>query len=395
MQKKRNKLMIPGPVPVWDETLAALGEQVMASYSEEWAPIYSETVSLLSQVFQTKNDIFILTAPGSGAVEICVASLFNRGDKVAVVSNGPFAHRMIEIMHQYGCEVIAVENEWGRAGDLDQMHKVLQQYNDLAGVAVVANETGTGVRNPVQTLASLAHSHDLPILVDAISGMGGYDLPVDAWELDLVCTSSNKALETPPGLGIVSVGERAWQLIEAKKATAHRGWYYNLSTWKTLQEQRPGLPVSPTTMATSLIMGLHASLKRIVEGVGLQTHWARYAWAQQAVRTGLRNIGFEMLTPDDEASYTVTTVCKREDMEHEQEVRDFLAIKHGYTVSGTWGQLTGEAFRVSHMGQSCSPEYLIPFLLGIEDFVRTVKEVDVPVGASLDGLTYPYPNGQG
>jgi len=82
-------------------------------------------------------------------------------------------------------------------------------------------------------------------------------------------------------------------------------------------------------------------------------------------------------------------------MEHEQEVRDFLALKHGYTVSGTWGQLTGEAFRVSHMGQSCSPEYLIPFLLGIEDFVRTVKEVDVPVGASLDGLTYPYPNGQG
>ncbi len=204
--------------------------------------------------------------------------------------------------------------------------------------------------------------------------------------MDIVCTSSNKALEVPPGLGFVSVSPRAWQVIDAKQATAARGWYYNLSTWKQYKEMRPDNP-SPTTMATSLIVGLHASLKRMIEGETLVGHWARYAWAQKIVRTGLRNIGFEMLVRDEDASFTVTAVCKRDDMEHEQEVRDFLAAKHGYTVSGTWGKLTGEAFRISHMGQSSSPEYLFPFLLGIEDFVRSVKEVDVPVGASLVGLT--------
>lgn len=384
--KQRNKLMIPGPVPVWDETLDALSEQVMSNYTDDFVPMYQATMKFLHQVFQTEHDIFVLTAPGSGAVEIGVASLFNRGEKVAVVTNGPFAGRLIEVMRAYALDVIEIENEWGKAADVDQVRQALKKERKLAGVAVVANETGTGVRNPVKELAALAHERDLPILVDAVSGMGGYDLPVDKWALDVVCTSSNKALEIPPGLGIVSVSPRAWQVIDAKQATATRGWYYNLSTWKAYQAQRPDNP-SPTTMATGLIAGLHASLQRIIEGETLHGHWARYAWAQKVVRAGLRNIGFEMLVRDEDASFTVTAVCKRADMEHEQEVRDFLDAKHGYTVSGTWGKLTGEAFRISHMGQSSSPEYLYPFLLGIEDFVRSVKEVDIPVGSSLVGLT--------
>ena len=383
--KQPNKLMIPGPVPVWEETLDALSEQVMSNYTDEFIPIFRQTMDFVHQFFQTQNDIFVLTSPGSGAIEIGVASLFARGERVAAISNGPFAGRLIEIMRAYGLDVLEIENEWGKAADPDAVRKVLKKEPKLAGVTVVANETGTGVRNPVKELATLAHERDVPILVDAVSGMGGYDLPVDKWDLDVVCTSSNKALEIPPGLGLISVSPRAWEVVDAKQATAYRGWYYNLSTWKQYKAQRPDNP-SPTTMATSLIVGLHASLKRMIEGETLAGHWARYAWAQKVVRTGLRNIGFEMLTSDEDASFTVTAVRKRPDMEHEQEVRDFLAVKHGYTVSGTWGKLTGEAFRISHMGQSSSPEYLYPFLLGIEDFVRSVKEVDIPVGASLIGL---------
>lgn len=383
--KQPKKLMIPGPVPVWEETLDAMNEQVMSNYTDEFIPIFRDTMNFLHQVFQTQNDIFVLTSPGSGAIEIGVASLFNRGETVAAISNGPFAGRLIEILRAYGLTVLEIENEWGKAADLDQVRQALKKAPKVAGVTVVANETGTGVRNPVKELAALAHELDLPILVDAVSGMGGYDLPVDKWDLDIVCTSSNKALEIPPGLGLISVSPRAWAVVDAKQATATRGWYYNLSTWKQYKELRPDNP-SPTTMATSLIVGLHASLKRMIEGETLAGHWARYAWAQKIVREGLRNIGFEMLVRDEDASFTVTAVCKRADMDHEQEVRDFLAAKHGYLVSGTWGKLTGEAFRISHMGQSSSPEYLYPFLLGIEDFVRSVKEVDVPVGASLVGL---------
>lgn len=385
--KKQRKLMIPGPVDVFEETLATLGEQVPSPFTPEWATLYWETVDLLKQVFQTKaNDIALFTAPGSGAVEACVSSLFARDDKVVVISNGPFANRAMEILKHFGCQIIEVPSAWGTAVDVEHVRQTLDKETSLAGLVVVANETGTGVRNPVQQLAQLAHDHNLPILVDAVSGMGGYSLPVDAWELDLVCTSSNKALEMSPGIGIVCVGPRAWEIIEAKKERACRGWYYNLSTWKSYRDARAGAPVSATTMASSLLAGLHTSLKRIIEHETLAGHWARYAWAQQIVRTGLRNIGFEMLVADADASFTVTAVCKRADMAHEQELRDFMAEKHGFTLSSTWGSLLGQASRISHMGKASTPEYLIPFLLGVEDFVRTVKEEDIPVGASLIGL---------
>lgn len=383
---KRNKLMIPGPVDVWDETLDALSEPIRSNFNEDWQPIQEETVGLLKQVFQTENDLFILTAAGSGAVEIGVASLFSRGEKVAAISNGPFALRAIEILRAYDCDVVAIESTWGDGADLGQVELALQAHPDVAGVVVVANETGTGVRNPVKELAEMAHARDLPILVDAISGMGGYDLPVDRWGLDVLCTSSNKALETPPGLGFVSVSPRAWEMIDAKESTGGRGWYYNLSTWKKYTGQGR---YSPTTMATSMIMGLRASLKRIIEVETLQGHWARYAWAQKAVRKGLCNIGFSPLTRDEVASFTVSAICKHPSMEHEQEVRDYLAAHHGFIVSGTWGKIGGQAFRVSHMGRSSSSEYLLPFLLGIEDFLRQEKGINVPLGASLVGVEQP------
>jgi len=397
--KQHKKLMIPGPVDIFDETLDTLAEQVLPHYGADWSPIYWETIEMLQAVFQTKNDIAIFTSPGSGAVETCVASLFAKGEKVAAVSNGPFANRKIEILKHFGIEVIEVTSAWGTAVDVDNVRAVLRQHSDITGVTVVANETGTGVRNPVQALARLAHEHDLPIFVDAISGMGGYNLPVDEWGLDLICTSSNKALEVPPGLGIIAVSERAWAIIEAKKATACRGWYYNLSTWKTyhdagaksalsaMRNVSSARPVpTATTQATGLIAALNTSLKRILHGETLAGHWARYAWAQQVVRTGLSNIGFEMLVREEDASFTVTTVRKRADMENEQELREFLAKQHGYFVSGAGGPLAGQVLRVGHMGRASTPEYLFPFLLGIEDYVRSVKEVDIPVGASLAGL---------
>ncbi|MCB0092193.1 MAG: alanine--glyoxylate aminotransferase family protein, partial [Caldilineaceae bacterium] len=230
--KQRTKLMIPGPVDVWDETLEALGRPVVSNFTEDWAPIQTETIDLLKKIFQTQNDLFILTSAGSGAVEMGVASIFSRGEKVAAVSNGPFALRSIEILRAYDCDVVEIENGWGCGADLDQVEAALKQHPDVAGLVVVANETGTGVRNPVKELAALAHAQDIPILVDAISGMGGYDLPVDKWELDVLCTSSNKALETPPGLGFISVSERAWDTVDAKQADGGRGWYYNLANWK-------------------------------------------------------------------------------------------------------------------------------------------------------------------
>jgi aspartate aminotransferase-like enzyme len=223
-------------------------------------------------------------------------------------------------------------------------------------------------------------------LVDAVSALGGYNLPVDEWGLDLVCTSSNKALEIPPGLGIVSVSERAWAQIDAKATQSSRGRYYNLSTWKPYRDLSPGARVSPATTATSLVVALRASLKRILEEETLEGHWSRYAWAQRVARAGLRNIGFAMLVSDADASPTVTAFWKRDDMANGQELQEYMATRHGYMLAGGLGKLSGQIVRLGHMGKSSTSEYLIPCLLGIEEFLRRSKGVDLPTGASLVGL---------
>jgi aspartate aminotransferase-like enzyme len=377
------KLFTPGPVDLFDETRAALGQQVQHMSHRQWIHLYHETVSMLKAVFQTENDVILLTAPGSGAIETGLASLFQTGDKVIVVRNGMFAERLVQILTCYRCQVLAVEGPWGEAIAVDAVAALLEEHPDAAGIAVVANETGTGVRNPVQDLAQLAHAHEMPIFVDAVSGMGGYDLPVDRWELDLLVTSSNKALEMAPGVGILSVNARAWSIIEAKSATANRGWYYNLSTWKEARS-RP-FPF-PSTPPTAYVAGLHASLKRILEVETLEGHWARYAWAQRILRAGLRAIGFEMLAADAVASPTVTTVYKRPEMENINELHDYLLDEHNMLIATGGGPLTGQIARISHMGKAGTQEHLLPLLLAVEAFLRQVKGIEIPVGASLVGL---------
>jgi aspartate aminotransferase-like enzyme len=295
-----------------------------------------------------------------------------------------FAERLVQILTCYRCQVLAVEGPWGEAISVEAVADLYRQHPDVAGLAVVANETGTGVRNPVEELAQLAHDQGTLIFVDAVSGMGGYDLPVDAWELDLLVTSSNKAFEMAPGVGMLSVNEQAWAAIDAKAETANRGWYYNLSTWKQARG-RAAFPF-PSTPPTAYIAGLHASLKRILEVETLAGHWARYAWAQQVLRSGLRAIGFEMLAADAIASPTVTTVYKRPEMESIDELRDYLLDVHNILIATGGGPLAGQIARISHMGKASTHEYLTSLLLAVEAFLRDVKGVDVPVGTSLVGL---------
>lgn len=378
------KLFTPGPVDLFDETLTALGQPVPSMIDKHWLCKHEELVGMLQQIFQTQNDIFVMTAPGSGAIETGLASLFQAGEKVAVVRNGMFAERLIQMLTAYRCEIVAVPGPWGQAIDLNLVEDMMAQHRDIAGIAVVANETGTGVCNPLQELAAIAHQHGSHIFVDAMSAMGGYDIPVDSWQLDVVATSSNKALEMAPGLGLVCASARAWETIDHKAATANRGWYYNLATWRAARK-RPLFPF-PSTPATALIAGLHASVKRIVEVETLAGHWARYTRAQHIVRAGLRALGFEMVVADEVASPTITTIYMRDEIEDVYELRDWLLADHNLIIATAGGPLSGKVARIGHMGKASTRAYLLLLLQAIEEFLRKEKGIPVPLGTSLVAL---------
>jgi len=380
----RPRLLLPGPIDIWEETLQALSEQVLPHYGEDFGPIYEETVSMLRTIFQTQNDVIIMTAPGSGALDAGLSSLFQPGEQVAVVTNGPFANRLVEILKAFRSEVVAVDAPWGEPGDPEKMRNALEEHPEAAGLVVVANDTGTGVRNRLEAYAGLAREFDLPFFVDGVSALGGYDIPVDDLGIDVAVTSSNKALETAPGLGILAVSDRAWDIIRAKDST-HRGWYYDLAVWKRASESSGEHPY-PTTQSSSLIVSLHASLKRIMHRETLEGHWARYAWAQSVVRAGLRAVGCTPIVADESASYTVTTFRVHPDVSEAAELRTFLLRNHDFLVAQAMGEFTRDSLRVGHMGKAGSRDYIEPFLLGVEDFFRTVAHHDLTPGCSLVGL---------
>ncbi len=384
MAMTRPRLLLPGPIDIWEETLEALSEQVLPHYGEDFGPIYEETVSMLRTIFQTRNDVIIMTAPGSGALDAGLSSLFQPGEQVAVVTNGPFANRLVEILKAFRSEVIAVDAPWGEPGDPAKMRDALERHPGAAGLVVVANDTGTGVRNPLEAYAGLAREFDLPFFVDGVSALGGYDIPVDELGIDVAVTSSNKALETAPGLGILAVSDRAWDVIRAKDS-AHRGWYYDLAVWKRASESSGEHPY-PTTQSSSVIVSLHASLKRIMDRETLEGHWARYAWAQAVLRAGLRAVGCTPIVADEYASYTVTTFRVHPDVSEAAELRTYLLRNHGFLAAQAMGEFARDSLRVGHMGKAGSRAYIEPFLLGMEDFFRTVKGHDLPRGCSLEGL---------
>ncbi len=377
------KLFIPGPGDVDDDVLQAMAQPVMRHYGPEWMEVYTETVSLLKQVFQTQNDLFVVPGPGSALLDMAFGSLLASGEKVIVGHNGFFGERLVAMARGYGLEVATFSAPLGQPLSPDDLRSLLQKHFDAKAVAVVHHETATTVLNPLCELAEVTHRAGKAIIVDAVSSLGGVKLPVDEWNIDICVTAANKCLETPPGVSCISVSPRAWELID-RHTTLNHGWYLDLRTWRKYAQEWKTWHPYPITLPTNNIIALRASLRKIMAG-GLGAHIARYARASRAVRVGLRNAGFDMLVADEYAAPVATAVKAHPEFTVDELVR-WLSAERGLVVGGGLGELAGKIFRVGHLGKASTREYLMDFLFAVEEFMR-LKDMDVPVGASLVGLT--------
>ena len=378
---RHKKLFIPGPGDVAEEVLEVAAKPIFRHYGPAWMETYNELQVLLKKVFRTRNDLFLVPGAASALHDMAIGSLLASSQKIIVGRNGFFGERLAEIAESYGLEVVPLVAPLGEPLDPAELRRLLRENPDAPAVALVHHETGTTVMNPLRALAAEAREAGRVIIVDAVSSLGGVELPVDEWGIDVCVTASGKCLEALPGMGFISVSPRAWELVERHPGRGH-GWYLNLETWRSYAREWGSWHPTPVTVPVNILLGVLARLREIVK-IGLEQHLAKYVRASRIVRAGLRNAGFEMFVPDEWASPIVTAVRARPEFEV-AEMSRWLENERGLAIGGGLGELAGKIFRVGHLGLAATREYLLDFLMAVEEFLRS-KGMGVPVGATLVG----------
>ena len=365
--EQRELLLIPGPVSVEPGVLDALAQPVRAHYGNDWADFYHGLTGSLRKVFKTDGDVLLLFAPGTAAIETCFASTLSRGDEVIVAANGLFGDRMVDVAAAIGLQVHLVSVDGYTVVEPEALEEVLRRHPRARAFGVVHHETSLGLANPVRELCQVAAERGLLTVVDAVSSLGGMDLEVDEWGIDLCVGVANKCLGGPIGIAPLAVSERAWAAVDDGRPKA-AGWYLNLHTWRRFGDMWASWHPHPTTMPTGTLEGL-AHAVEVVLSTGLEAHKARQAAAAARVREGLRELEFEMLVPDEYASPVCTAVRARPGMDVEDYLH-WLRHEHGLRLGGGIGKLTGQIFRVGHMGRAAEPDVVDAYLKATAEYLE-------------------------
>ena len=349
-------LFIPGPTDVAPEILAAQTHRMIGHRSPACIDLFARIQPRLQRVFQTGQRVFITASSGSGLQEAALRNTVRTRALVCV--GGAFAERWYEIAAANGLSADRLDVPWGQPHDPEQVADAVRR-SAYDAVAVVHNESSTGVENPVAEIAAVVRqiSPDTLLLVDAVSSAGGVDLRPDAWGLDVLLTSSQKCLALPPGLAFAAVSDRT---LERAAAIPQRGWYFDFVLLDRYLKQH----TTPATPAISLLYALDAQLERIL-AEGLPARFARHArMAERTQQWALDRFG--LLAPEGFRSRTVTAVVNS----HKIDVAALNAhlAAHDMAIAAGYGALREATFRIGHMGE-IQPDDLERLLSAIDDYL--------------------------
>jgi serine---pyruvate transaminase len=339
MAEKRY-LMTPGPTPAPPEVLAAVAQPVIHHRGPDYKKLYAECLARLREIFRTESEVLLFGSSGTGAMESAVANLCSPGEPVLVVSAGYFGERWAKLAAAYGAEVEHLRYAWGEIPASDDVASRLRERSATA-VFLTQSETSTGVVSDLHPLADAAREAGALSVVDAISSLGAVPLERDGWGIDVVAAGAQKALMTPPGLAMVSASEAAWE----KRATASSPSFY--FDWEITRKAQSTLD-APVTPPVSLVAGLNVALGMILEQ-GLEAAFERHIRLGRACREGVKAMGLELFSPDDDSSAVVTAVRAPEGVDSDELVL-LLRDRHGVTLAPGQGELKGRIFRIGHIG---------------------------------------------
>lgn len=367
----KKQLFSPGPTPVPERVLLAMAGPVMHHRDPAYEELFEEVREGLKYVFQTKNEVLLFASSGTGAMEAAVCNLLSPGDHALVVRAGKFGERWGELCEVYGVDFTPIDVTWGEAVDPALIEKALNANPSIKVVFIQASETSTGVMHPVKEIAEIVKGrNETALVVDAISALGVYDLPMDKWGLDALISGSQKSLMLPPGLSFLALSDKAWGFVE--KSTLPK-YYFNCKKELAVAQKNQ----SQFTPAISLVVGLREALRMIKEE-GLENVFKRHEKLARAIREAAKALGLELLAPKS-PSNALTAINVPPGVDG-KKLKNAFEDDFGLIIAGGQSQLSGKIIRIAHLG------YFQPM-----DIIQAVSALEL----SLMDLGYPVELGKG
>ncbi|PYX02950.1 MAG: alanine--glyoxylate aminotransferase family protein [Acidobacteria bacterium] len=383
---RKNRLFTPGPTPILPAAQTAMASFAMHHRTADFRALFTRVLSDLKLFIGTNNDVLVLTASGTGAMEGAVSNLISPGDKVLVLSAGKFGERWRDLAKAFGCEVEVISGPYGETFSLDEIRRKLTP--EIRAVYVQATESSTGARHDVEGIAKVvrASGDDTLLVVDAITGLGTTHLNVDGWGIDVIIGGSQKALMIPPGLAYCAISERAWRRMETAKSPRY---YFDFRK----ERKAAAKGESAFTPATSMFAALSAALdfvRQMGDGdmvAGREALVNNAELAAAMTRAGAQALGLKLFSPSS-PSAALTAIKAPAGVNSGAIVKEFRESFAAVVANGQ-GEMKGKLFRIAHIGYY---DYLdtIGILAALEQVLASVTATLVEYGAGVRGAQQVY-----
>jgi len=373
-------LMGPGPSDVHPRILSALARPTIGHLDPEFVAMMDEVKELLQYAFQTKNQLTIaVSAPGSAGMESCFVNLVEAGDKVIVCQNGVFGGRMKENVERLGGTAIMVEDEWGKAVDLNKVEEALKSHPDTKILAFVHAETSTGARSDAEGLCKLARQYNCLTIVDTVTSLGGSELRVDDWGIDAIYAGTQKCLSCTPGISPVSFSDKAVEAIKNRN-TRIQSWFLDLNLVMGYWGPNAKRAYHHTAPVNALY-ALHESLL-MLQQEGLENAWARHNKNHLALRAGLEAMGLNFIVAENDRLPQLNAVTIPDGVD-DAAVRSQLLNEFNLEIGAGLGTLAGKVWRIGLMGYSSRAENIFLCLSSLEATLSSMQ-ANINRGVALD-----------
>jgi aspartate aminotransferase-like enzyme len=340
MYIKKQRLLTPGPTPLLPKALHAMMGSDIHHRTEDFRKVYKQVLSGLKEVMGTQNDVIVLVASGSGAMEASIQNCFSCGEEVLVCTAGKFGERWTSLTKAFGLKPTVIEEPYGSTVKAHQVEAALAANPNLKGVFIQASETSTGAAHDIEAISKVVRKTDALFVIDAITGLGTMPLDIDSWGLDIVIGGSQKAFMIPPGLAFLSVSERAWKRMDESK---NARFYFDLK-----RERKNAVNgESAWTPAVSLLLALNEALQYIRD-LGPDKLIANAQLLARATRAAATALGLELFSPNNPGS-SVTAIKAPAGMDSGVIVKEFRN-RFGAIIANGQGSMKGQIFRIAHLG---------------------------------------------